>query len=238
LNYIRVIKFDFEFAMCLFKLTHLNCFSAAVFTAAVVFALSSCNSNKTEWKEYEQSAQFAKEHPNQKGNALDSLGIDGKLEDAARAEKNYDVLGSSNEASGNANKGAAYNKGYQIGYDSGLSDGRDNSKGANASSIDPSGLGFYGENAVRYQEGFNAGYEEGYAKSQMVQNGQFSTEEDRENAKAANANYMKTTGAEIAKEEAKARQAAENEVKARQAERDKRKQEIEKEAYEKVKNSK
>jgi hypothetical protein len=34
-----------------------------------------------------------------------------------------------------------YSKGYQIGYDSGLSDGRDNSKGANAASIDPSRLG-------------------------------------------------------------------------------------------------
>jgi flagellar biosynthesis/type III secretory pathway protein FliH len=58
-------------------------------------------------------------------------------------------------------------------------------------------LGFYGENAVRYQEGYNAGYEEGYAeKSRMdSETEQFSTEEDRENAKAANANYMKTTGA-------------------------------------------
>lgn len=222
--------------MCLFKITFLSYASAAVFSVAVIFALSSCNSNKTEWKEYEQSAEFAKEHPSQKGDAFDSLEMDRKLDDAARAEKSYAGFGASDLNPGNANKGTAYNKGYQIGYDAGLSDGRDNSKGANTSNIDPAGLGFYGENAVKYQEGYNAGYEEGYAKSQMIQGGQLSTEEERESAKAANANYMKTTGAEIAKEEAKAREAAESEVKAKQAEREKRKQEIEKEAYEKVKS--
>src|SRR5574344_712405 len=198
--------------MCLFKTTFLSYASAAVFSVAVIFALSSCNSNKTEWKEYEQSAEFAKEHPSQKGDAFDSLEMDRKLDDAARAEKSYAGFGASDLNPGNANKGTAYNKGYQIGYDAGLSDGRDNSKGANTSNIDPAGLGFYGENAVKYQEGYNAGYEEGYAKSQMIQGGQLSTEE------------------------AKAREAAESEVKAKQAEREKRKQEIEKEAYEKVKS--
>lgn len=208
----------------------------AVFLAVVsIFFLFSCNSNKKEWQEYEQSAAYAKEHPNEKD--YDSLLMDGKFNDAAGG-KNYS--GSFEDSDkGEASKSDPYSKGYQIGFDSGLSDGRNNSKGANAASIDPQGLGFYGANAVKYQEGYNVGYEDGYGKSQEgFGDDQTSSESEKEKARSANANYIKTTGAEIAKEESKAREAAENEVKARQAEREKRKQEIEKEAYDKIKNQK
>src|SRR5574344_2045775 len=176
--------------MALFKTFYKKSNIAVLLAVVSLIFLFSCNSNKKEWQEYEQSAEYAKTHPNQKG------------------------------------------------FDSVLSDGRNNSRGANASSIDPQGLGFYGANAVKYQEGYNVGYEDGYERSQEgFGDDQASAESDKEKARSANANYMKTTGAEIAKEEAKARAAAENEVKARQAEREKRKQEIEKEAYEKVKGN-
>lgn|SRR5574344_660534 len=219
--------------MALFKTFYKKSNIAVLLAVVSLIFLFSCNSNKKEWQEYEQSAEYAKTHPNQKG--FDSLLMDGKFNDAAGVGRNYSAA---SDGSADASKSDPYSKGYQIGFDSGLSDGRNNSRGANASSIDPQGLGFYGANAVKYQEGYNVGYEDGYERSQEgFGDDQASAESDKEKARSANANYMKTTGAEIAKEEAKARAAAENEVKARQAEREKRKQEIEKEAYEKVKGN-
>lgn len=209
--------------------------SAYVVFLSLLFILTGCNSSNKEWKEYEQNAEFAKSHPNQKGMLSDSLEEDRKFEDAARAESKFAKLGTlGTKSDGTAND--PYNKGYQIGFDAGVADGRGNTRGTRGS-IDAEGLGFYGTDAVKYQEGYNTGYEDGFARCSSGTDND-SGEDVKAKARQINDSYLKTTGAEISKEENKAREAAEKEVKAKQAERETIRKEIEKEAYEKAKNQK
>lgn len=203
--------------------------SACAFFLFAAASVSGCKSNEDAWDKYEQDAAYAKDHPGT--NTFDSL-------EAKINEDNAKMKTAAFSEHSSLKKGAGdndpYSAGYAIGYDDGVLDGKEKSRGVNLN-VNPDGMGYSGDDAEQYTSGYNLGYEEGYARGAVASSAYFDQEVvSRIKARKANETYLKNEAVKTGAEQSKATRQAESDIKQKEADRAARRDEIKKEEEKKV----